>query len=169
VLAPPEHARVTDGLTPGTSGYADSCAIHLLSTASLRELNERITARGGQPVPMSRFRPNVVVDGWDAHEEDHAMGVTTGAVDLGYAKPAIRCAVTMVDQHDGTKVGPEPLRTLATYRRAVGGVAFGAKFAVVRTGAIAEGDELTLHDSAVDSGVPSDRAKYFRTPSFTGS
>ena len=77
VVAPPEHHRVTDGLTPGTSAYADSCPVHLLSSASLRELNARITANGGQPVPTSRFRPNIVVDGWDPHEEDHALHLTT--------------------------------------------------------------------------------------------
>jgi uncharacterized protein len=144
VLAPPEHQRVTDGVTPGTSAYADSSPVHVLSTASLRELNDRL----GQPVPMDRFRPNIVVDGWHAHEEDQALRLTAGEVELGYAKPAIRCMITMVDQRDGTKAGPEPLRTLATYRRIAGGVAFGAKFSVVRPGMIAEGDEVSVAPSA---------------------
>ncbi|MEU4743657.1 MOSC N-terminal beta barrel domain-containing protein [Actinosynnema sp. NPDC023658] len=160
VLAPPEHRRVTDGLTPGTSGYADSCAVHVLSEASLRELNERITAGGGRPVPLSRFRPNVVVDGWDAHEEDHVLRLTAGGVELGYAKPATRCAVTVVDQLDGTRVGPEPLRTLATYRRATaGGVVFGAKHAVVRPGRIAVGDVVTTVERSEDDpvGAPASR------------
>lgn len=148
VLAPPEHQRVTDGLTPGTSGYADSCAVHLLSSASLSELNARITARGGQPVPMSRFRPNIVVDGWHAHEEDRALRLTVGEAELGFAKPAIRCVITMVDQHTGARSGPEPLRTLASYRRATGGVAFGAKYAVLRPGMIATGDVLTTTERA---------------------
>ena len=143
VLAPPEHHRVTDGLTPGTSAYADSCPVHLLSTASLDDLNARITAHGGRPVPMSRFRPNIVVDGWEPHEEDHALRLTAGGVELGYAKPAIRCVVTTVDQLTGAKSGPEPLRTLATYRRLPDGVAFGAKHAVVRPGQLAVGDVLT--------------------------
>jgi MOSC domain-containing protein len=146
VVAPPEHDRVTGGLTPGTSAYADSCPVHLLSAASLRELNDRLAARGGEPVPMSRFRPNIVVDGWDAHEEDHALGIALGGADLAYAKPAIRCAVTMVDQHAGRRSGPEPLRTLASYRRAPRGVAFGAKYAVSRPGPVAEGDPVTVTD-----------------------
>ncbi|WP_133901829.1 MOSC domain-containing protein [Actinophytocola oryzae] len=153
VVAPPEHDRVTDGRTPGTSAYADSCPVHLLSAASLRELNDRITARGGDPVPMSRFRPNVVVDGWDAHEEDHAPRLTIGGAALAYAKPAIRCAVTMVDQRTGRRAGPEPLRTLASYRRAPGGVAFGGKYAVARPGPVAEGDPVTVADrSEADLG-----------------
>ena len=143
VLAPPEHHRVTDGLTPGTSHYADSCPVHLLSATSLRALNDRITADGSPPVPLSRFRPNIVVEGWDPHEEDHALHLTTGTVDLGYAKPAIRCVVTTVDQLAGTRSGPEPLRTLATYRRTPDGVAFGAKYAVLQPGRIAVGDVLT--------------------------
>ncbi|MER5265700.1 MOSC N-terminal beta barrel domain-containing protein [Actinosynnema sp. NPDC002837] len=155
VLAPPEHHRVTDGLTPGTSAYADSCPIHLMSTASLRDLNTRITAHGGQPVPMSRFRPNIVVDGWDAHEEDHTLHLTAGDAELGYAKPAIRCVVTTVDQPTGTKSGPEPLRTLATYRRRADGVAFGAKHAVLRPGHLSVGDVLiTLERSEADLSAP---------------
>lgn len=56
VRVPPEHDRVTDGNTPGTSGYADSCPIHLLSEASLGELNRRLSANGAAVLPMSRFR-----------------------------------------------------------------------------------------------------------------
>jgi uncharacterized protein YcbX len=56
-----------------------------------------------------------------------------------------RCAITLVDQETGDRSGPEPLRTLATYRRAAaGGVAFGAKFSVLRPGKLAIGDILTV-------------------------
>ncbi|MFF9349563.1 MOSC domain-containing protein [Streptomyces sp. NPDC014734] len=143
---PPEHDRVTDGRTPGTSGYADSCAVHILSVATLDLLNERTARRGGAPLPMDRFRPNIVVDGWDEpHTEDRVRHLALGEAELGYAKPAIRCAVTMVDQDTGAKAGPEPLRTLAGYRRAAqGGVAFGAKFAVLRPGKLSVGDEVVV-------------------------
>jgi uncharacterized protein YcbX len=143
VRVPPEHARVTDGRTPGTSGYADSSAVHAISRATLDELNRRVS---GPPVPMSRFRPNVVIDGWDEpHLEDRAHRIVAGDVELAYAKLAIRCAVTLVDQQSGGRAGPEPLRTLATYRRAAaGGVAFGAKFSVLRSGRLAVGDVLAV-------------------------
>ncbi|AEW93140.1 MULTISPECIES: MOSC domain-containing protein [Streptomycetaceae] len=146
VRVPPEHARPTDGLTPGTCGYADSNALLVASTASLELLNERITARGAKPLPMSRFRANIVLAGWDEpHTEDRARRVLAGGAELGYAKPAIRCAVTLVDQETGARRGPEPLRSLADYRRAAGGgVAFGAKFSVVRHGDLAVGDEVTV-------------------------
>ena len=146
VRVPPEHGRVTDGLTPGTSGYADSSAVHILSVSSLEKLNQRIAASGGSPLVMTRFRPNVVVDGWDdPHLEDRARRISVGNAELGYAKLAIRCAVTQVDQASGAKAGPEPLRTLAGYRRAAeGGVAFGSNFSVLRTGKLAVGDDVIV-------------------------
>ncbi|HET6636053.1 MAG TPA: MOSC N-terminal beta barrel domain-containing protein [Streptomyces sp.] len=143
---PPEHDRVTTGQTPGTAGYADGHAVLMASRASLDALNARLAARGCGPLPMNRFRPNLVVDGWDEpHSEDRVRQVTVGDAQLGYAKLAIRCAVTTVDQAEGVKYGPEPLRTLADYRRAAaGGVAFGAKFAVLRPGKLSVGDEVAV-------------------------
>jgi uncharacterized protein YcbX len=150
VRVPPEHDRVTDGLTPGTSGFADSSAVHLLSRSSLDDFNAR---SDGAPLPLDRFRPNLVVDGWpEPHTEDLLRRFTVGDAELGYTKLAIRCAVTLVDQSTGAKAGPEPLRTLARYRRAAaGGVAFGSKFAVVRPGTLRVGDEV-----AVSAWGPSD-------------
>jgi uncharacterized protein len=146
VRVPPEHDRVTDGATPGTAGYADSGALLLTSHASWAELGRRIGDRGAPPVPMDRFRANVVVDGWtEPHLEDHVREVSVGGAELGFAKLAVRCAVTLVDQRTGVRVGPEPLRTLADYRRVTEkGVAFGAKFSVLRPGPLAVGDELVV-------------------------
>jgi uncharacterized protein YcbX len=145
VRVPPEHHRVTDGQTPGTSGYADSCPVLLTALSSLDVLNERIAERGGEPVPMNRFRPNIVVAGWaEPHLEDRARRIDIGGAELGYAKLAIRCVVTTVDQEFGTRTGPEPLRALAGYRRGGDGLAFGAKFAVLRPGKLAVGDELNV-------------------------
>jgi uncharacterized protein len=143
VRVPPEYHRLTDGWTPGTSAYADSSAVLVVSLASLREFNRRVD---GAPVPMSRFRPNIVIDGGECpHIEDRIRHAGAGNAELGYAKLAIRCAVTLVDQGQGVKSGPEPIRTLATYRRAsAGGVAFGAKFSVVRPGKLAVGDDVTV-------------------------
>ncbi|WP_151483231.1 MOSC domain-containing protein [Streptomyces albicerus] len=146
VRVPPEHHRVTDGRTPGTSGYADSSALHLISRSTLDLLQRKLAERGAQPLPMNRFRPNVVIDGWDEpHTEDRAHRITIGDAELSYAKLAIRCAVTIVEQNSGTKTGPEPLRTLAAYRRATqGGVAFGTKYAVLRPGKLSVGDDVTV-------------------------
>ncbi|KOT87801.1 molybdenum cofactor sulfurase [Streptomyces sp. NRRL F-5755] len=146
VRVPEDHGRVTDGLTPGTSGYADSCALHVVSRASLELLHARLAERGAAALPMDRFRPNIVVDGWDEpHTEDRVRHMRVGEAELGYAKLAVRCAVTTVEQSSGARTGPEPLRTLADYRRATGGgVVFGAKFAVLRPGKLSVGDEVAV-------------------------
>ncbi|MEG9519875.1 MOSC domain-containing protein [Saccharopolyspora indica] len=142
VRVPPEHDRVTDGEVPGTSGYADSSAVHVVSRSSLDRLDER----GPRPVPVERFRPNIVVEGWpEPHTEDRAGRIAIGDAVLGFTKLAIRCAVTTVDQETGLRDGPEPLRTLAAYRRIPDqGIAFGAKFAVLRTGTLSVGDPVTV-------------------------
>lgn len=160
VRVPPEHDRVADGLTPGPSGYADSSAAHLLSRASLTLLNRRMAERGAPPLSMNRFRPNIVVDSRDGHghdgggdwasvphAEDRARRITIGGAELGYAKLAVRCAVTLVEQEVGARRGREPLRTLAGYRRAAsGGVVFGAKFSVIRPGKLSVGDEVVVQE-----------------------
>jgi uncharacterized protein YcbX len=86
------------------------------------------------------------VDGWaEPHVEDRVREMSIGDADLAFAKQAIRCAVTLVDQRTGVRAGPEPLRTLADYRRVTAkGVAFGVKFSVVRTGHLTVGDELVV-------------------------
>lgn len=95
---------------------------------------------------MERFRPNIVVEGWpEPHTEDRVDMLTVGGVELGFSVRAMRCSVTLVDQGTGEKAGPEPIRTLATYRQEPeykNLVSFGAKFAVLREGVIAVGDEV---------------------------
>jgi uncharacterized protein YcbX len=144
---PPDHQRVTSGETPGTAGFADGHAILVISESSLDTLNERIAARGGEPVPIERFRPNLVVSGWaEPHTEDRVRAMAVGGVEFGYAKRCARCVVTTVDQETGRRDGPEPLRTLADYRRDPdGGVAFGMKAAITGPGQLAVGDEVIVH------------------------
>jgi uncharacterized protein YcbX len=124
---------------------ADPTALLVLSLSSLDGLNERIAARGAEPVAMSRFRPNIVIDGWpDPHTEDRVGRMTIGGTEIGFGELAIRCVVTLVDQAAGVRAGPEPLRTLAGYRREPDGVSFGMKAAVLTPGKIAVGDEVTV-------------------------
>ncbi|WP_307164430.1 MOSC domain-containing protein [Streptomyces rishiriensis] len=144
------HDWLTDVLgAPSTlvrSPDGNSGRLHLVSRASLDALNHRIAERGGTALPMNRFRPNLVVDGWDApHTEDGAARLTIAGTELAFTEDTIRCAITMVDQRTGRRSGPEPLRTLADYRRADGGgVAFGAYFEVRRAGRVAVGDEVVV-------------------------
>ncbi|MDV3123469.1 MOSC domain-containing protein [Mycobacterium sp. 21AC1] len=151
VRVPPEHHRVTGGLTPGISGFADSSPVHLISSESLAQLNAVIADKGGVALPMNRFRPNIVVDGWPGpHREDLARGIVIAGAELGFAKPSIRCVTTMVDQFAGARAGTEPLRSLATYRRTPDGIAFGAKFSVLRPARLALGDECMVTESQPD-------------------
>lgn len=123
----------------------DPNALLVTSVSSLDGLNARITERGARPVPMERFRPNVVISGWpEAHTEDRVDRMTAGTAELGFGELAIRCAVTMVDQRTGARVGPEPLRTLAGYRREPDGVSFGLKATVHIPGEVAVGDHVTV-------------------------
>jgi uncharacterized protein YcbX len=150
VRVPPEHDRPGWGEIPGRTGFADAHALLIASDSSLAHLNERIEARGGTGVPMNRFRPNIVVSGWpEPHTEDRFRQLTIGDVRLGFSTRAIRCAVPTVEQATGRRAGPEPTRTLATYRREPefgGGVSFGVKAAVLAPGGLAVGDEVVVRE-----------------------
>ena len=150
VRVTPEHDRPGWGVHKGQTGFGDAHALMITSHSSLDGLNERIVEHGGDAIPMNRFRPNLVIAGWDeAHTEDRVLRASAGELEFGYACRSIRCAVPTVDQATGQKAGPEPTRTLATYRRQPdygGGVSFGMKAAVLKPGTIRVGDEILVHD-----------------------
>ncbi|MGW6458954.1 MOSC domain-containing protein [Streptomyces sp. NPDC055078] len=144
VRVPADFDRDAGGETPGKVAFADAHALLIASQASLDGLNARIEARGARPVPMDRFRPNIVLGGCaEPHAEDAMRRLEIGTAQLAYAVRATRCAVPMVDQATGLRAGPEPIRTLAGYRREPAyenKVSFGMKAAVVRGGTLAVGD-----------------------------
>jgi uncharacterized protein YcbX len=142
----PEHVRPSPGETEGLVGFADAHALLVTSLASLDGLNERILARGAESVPMDRFRPNIVLSGWpEPHTEDQVRRMSIGDAEFGYAQVCVRCAVPMVDQDTGRRAGPEPIRSLAQYRRDPdGGVTFGMKAVVLRSGTLSVGDEVSV-------------------------
>jgi uncharacterized protein len=100
--------------------FADAFPFLLISEASLADLNQRLD----EPVPMNRFRPNLVVSGCDAFDEDNWQLIKIGSITFRVVKPCDRCIITTVDQTQGI-VGKEPLQTLATYRRWDGKIWFG--------------------------------------------
>lgn len=97
--------------------FADSVPFLVLSEASVAVLNDRLAARGEPAVPMNRFRPNLVIAGAAPHAEDTWSRLQIGAIVFHAAGPCARCIMTTTDQLTGEREGPEPLRTLATYRR----------------------------------------------------
>jgi uncharacterized protein YcbX len=158
VRVPLDHDRPGWGVHAGRAGFADAHALLVTSQSSLDELNARILETGGDPVPMNRFRPNIVVAGWsEPHTEDKVLEATIGTVHIGYSARSIRCAVPRVDQSTGERKGPEPTKTLATYRRQPdydGGVSFGMKAAVLTPGRIAVGDEFRIDAWLPDGDDP---------------
>jgi uncharacterized protein YcbX len=158
VRVTPEHERPGWGVHRGQTGFGDAHALMITSQASLDGLNARILEHGGQAIPMNRFRPNLVVSGWDEpHTEDRVLRMRAGSVEIGYSARGIRCAVPTVDQATGAKSGPEPTRTLATYRREPaygGGVSFGVKAAVLAPGNVQVGDEIAVHEWIPDDTDP---------------
>jgi len=124
-------------------GFADGYAYLVTSEASLADLNARLGARGHPPLPMNRFRPNLVISGAAPYAEDTWGEIRIGAAALRAAKPCGRCQVTTTDQATGEMRGPEPLATLATYRESAEfGVMFGMNYVTAREGELRVGDAV---------------------------
>lgn len=115
--------------------FADGYPLLVIGESSLSELNGRMAGYGEPPLPMNRFRPNVVVRGLPPFAEDHLATLRIGDLALAPVKPCVRCQVTTTDQATAA-VGVEPLRTLGEFRmdEQFGGVTFGMN-AVVTAGA----------------------------------
>lgn len=126
--------------------FADGYPLLIAGTASLGDLNDRLIAQGEAPIPMDRFRPNVVVEGAAPFAEDTWPRIRIGNVVLRAAGDCVRCIVITTDQ-ETTERGPEPLRTLAAYRRQAGGngVIFGQNLIhESKTGTLRVGDRVEL-------------------------
>ena len=119
-------------------GFADAYPVLLATSASLDDLNMRLAER----VPMNRFRPNLVVDGGAAYQEEEHARVRVGGISFRMPKRCSRCQVTTVDQATAA-VGKEPLRTLASYRTENNKVYFAQNLIPDREGTIAVGDEVS--------------------------
>lgn len=131
---------------PGELAFADGYPLLFISKASLADLNDRLVERGKSPVPMNRFRPNIVISGCEPYAEDGWSQMTIGGIRFDVVKPCARCAITTVDQAAGESPDVrEPLATLATYRRgANGGVMFGQNVIHRGTGMIHVGDKIEI-------------------------
>jgi uncharacterized protein YcbX len=128
------------GLPGETVSFADGYPCLAISTASLADLNSRLD----EPLPMDRFRPNLVVDGCDPFAEDGWRKIAVGETVLRYAGLCARCSVITVDQASGLRRCEEPLRTLATYRQRGNGVVFGINLVPEKMGVITVGDPVKI-------------------------
>ncbi|HEY8996176.1 MAG TPA: MOSC N-terminal beta barrel domain-containing protein [Lacunisphaera sp.] len=127
--------------------FADAYPFLVISEASLAHLNDRIQENQGEPVPMNRFRPNLVVDGCEPFAEDAWTRVQIGNVIFRQGGPCARCIMTTTDQLTGERSSKEPLKTLAMFRRAPADptdVNFGANLIhETKHGTIRVGDAIT--------------------------
>ena len=121
--------------------FADAYPFLLIGEGSLADLNSRLD----EPVPMNRFRPNLVVSGSSPFDEDTWKRIRIGSTDFHVVKPCARCVLTTVDQVRGEKTGKEPLATLSDYRNRDGKVLFGQNLiAETAGGTISVGDEVVV-------------------------
>jgi MOSC domain-containing protein len=127
--------------------FADAYPLLLTNAASLDALNGWLVEEGSPegPLPMTRFRPNIVVSGAGPWAEDGWLGrrLRIGAVTFRAAKPCDRCVVTTTDQETGER-GHEPLRTLGKHRNVDQKLLFGTNLIPDGPGRVAVGDPVTL-------------------------
>ncbi|NJC73709.1 MOSC domain-containing protein [Planosporangium thailandense] len=130
--------------------FADGYPLLLANSASLDAVNDWLVEAGEEPVPMTRFRPNVVVGGAPAWAEDEWLGrrIRVGEVAFRVAKPCGRCVMTTIDQETAER-GRQPLRVLGRRRRFAAGLLFGVNLIPDRTGTIAVGDPVEVDAPAV--------------------
>jgi uncharacterized protein len=121
--------------------FADGSPLLLISEASLAALNARLA----KPVPMRRFRPNLVVTAEREFAEDDWRRIAIGSAELAVGWPCPRCIVTTVDPETGIKdADGEPLETLKTFRRIGRGVMFGQNLLPRKPGSIRIGDDVRI-------------------------
>lgn len=133
-----------DNPTVGQS-FADGHPMLTCTTGSLVDLNSRLDV----PVPMERFRANIVIENNEAWAEDSWKTLQAGAVQLHMAKPCPRCVVTTIDQQSGIKASADPLQTLVKFRfsREFQGALFGQDTVALVLGTLRVGDDVTVTET----------------------
>jgi uncharacterized protein YcbX len=136
----PEYGLATDPVS-----FADGYPVSLANSASLATLNDLIQESGSLegPLPITRFRPNLVIAGGMPWIEDTWSGgqIRIGEVTFRVPKPIDRCLVTTIDQETG-ETGKEPLRTLGRYRNVDHDLLFATNLIPDNRGHIAIGDKV---------------------------
>ena len=142
VYMPDESERTAVGRVSGRSqavSFADSYPILLIGQASLDDLNTRLA----NPVPMNRFRPNLVFTGGEPYEEDDWHAFTIGDTPAWAEKPCARCTVVTIDQQTAES-SKEPLATLSKYRRQGNKVLFGQNILYEAGPTVRVGDAIRI-------------------------
>ena len=133
VRVAPDMARAANvkfaGTTPAPLGFADGYPLLVCNRASLEDLNRRLP----RPVPIERFRPNIVLRGLPAWAEDRIDTLLMGEVTLRLVKPCTRCSIPSRDPCTG-EPATDPLPALRKFRfdRELLGVTFGENAVIAR-------------------------------------
>jgi len=122
-----------------TVSFSDGYPLLCTTKCSLQELNQKMS----EPLPMGRFRPNIVVTGDRPFGEDKWKRIQIGEVTFTVVKPCNRCVITTIDQNTGWQ-GKEPLRTLSKFRKRDGNVYFGENLVPDNSGLIHRGDSVKI-------------------------
>lgn len=132
----PERVQI-----PMNVGFADAYPYLIIGESSLDDLNKRLA----EPVPMNRFRPNIVFSGAAPYQEETWDDFLVGGIPFRGVKPCGRCILTTTDQNTGLRhPGGDPLKTLASYRTQGHKVLFGMNLITLGEGLIQIGDELIV-------------------------
>ncbi|NJN42563.1 MAG: MOSC domain-containing protein [Flammeovirgaceae bacterium] len=119
---------------------ADGYPFLIIGEESLNNLNLKLSA----PVPMNRFRPNMVFSGGKPYEEDTWRNFRIGENRFAGVKPCARCSIPTIDQDTG-EMGKEPSATLSKYRRGEDGkVYFGQNVVALDHNKISIGQKIEI-------------------------
>ncbi len=118
--------------------FSDGMPYLIIGQESLNDLNSKLE----NPVPMDRFRPNLVFSGAEHFEEDGWDTVQIGEAVFKVTKPCARCVLTTVNQDSGIR-GKEPLLTLSQYRKVKNKIMFGQKMLLLKGDKIKVGDAVS--------------------------
>jgi len=121
------------------TAFSDGFPILLLSQASLDDLNSRLV----DAIPMKRFRPNIVVSGCDAFEEDNWKLIRIGELFLRIVKPCSRCVIPSINTDTGER-NKEPTKTLLQFRQRDNKIYFGQNVITNGPGFLSVGDEIEI-------------------------
>lgn len=132
---------ISDDAAEGTVSFADAFPFLLIGSESLITLNGKLK----KSVSMENFRPNIVVNTHQAHEEDSWDEIKIGEVQFKNVKLCSRCILTTVDPKTGIiSADQEPLVTLLTYRKIEQKIMFGINLIAMNEGVIRKGDKLEV-------------------------
>lgn len=146
VYFPDKEVRVVDqtyAKKGDHTAFSDGFPVLLISQASLDDLNSRMQ----DPLPMARFRPNIVISGCDAFAEDKWQRLIIGELSLRIVKPCSRCVIPGIDIETGERSrNHEPTKTLSSYRRRDNQILFGQNTIIDGQGELKRGMTVKIAD-----------------------